>query len=145
MPIRRTYMCGDCANVMEVTLSLAEADAPPPICPVCRGRPPMRQDFKPVAIGGSNRSKAVKIAENIAEKDYGVADMNIEGKEGVRNKVRYKQAADNGTSWGASSEALHNAIALGRETRLQHGSGLDIIKSMPDLIAESKKRSMRVW
>jgi len=138
-------MCGDCANVIEVTLSLAQADEPPPICPVCRGRPPMQQDFKPVALGGSNRAKAVKLAENIAEKDYNVADMNIEGKEGVRNKVRYKDQAPTGTSWGASSEALMQAVALGRETRMQHGSGLDIIKSMPDMIELSKRRSMRVW
>jgi hypothetical protein len=104
-----------------------------------------RQEFKPVAIGGSVRAKAVKMAETIAEQDMNVADMNIEGKEGVRNKVRYKQQADHGNTWGASNEALMQAVATGRETRLRHGSGLDIIDSMPDLIAESKKRSMRVW
>jgi hypothetical protein len=105
----------------------------------------MKQEFKPVAIGGSTRSKAVKMAETIAEQDMGVADMTIQGKEGVRNKVRYKDQSANSTNWGATQEALQSAIAAGRETRLQHGSGLDIIKSMPDLVAESKKRCMRVW
>jgi hypothetical protein len=106
----------------------------------------MRQEFKPPAIIGSHRYKATKLAEDIAEKDYNVADMKVEGYEGVRNKVRYKdQRSDSSSSWGINREALEAAAVSGRQMRLQHGSGLDIIKEMPDLIANSKRRSMRVW
>ena len=144
MPIVRTYACPDCGHFLEVTLAMADWDAPPPECPRCAVQ--TRQEFTPVAIGGSHRARAVKIAEEIAAKDYNVADMNVEGYEGVRNKVRYKdQTSRNAGNWGAGGAALQNALALGRKTRLEHGSGLDVIKTMPDLIQESKKRSARIW
>jgi hypothetical protein len=42
-------------------------------------------------------------------------------------------------------------MAAGRQTRLKHGSGLDILQANlksgvePDLIEVSKRRAMRVW
>jgi hypothetical protein len=111
----------------------------------------MQQDFKPVAIGGSTRAKAVKLAETIAEQDYGVADMFIKGRQGERNKVRYKDQTKG--NWGQingtaiNNEMLNAAIAIGRQTRLANGGvdGIDMIKQMPDLIAQSKARSMKIW
>jgi hypothetical protein len=164
---------------MEVTLSLEQWDAPAPECPQCAAR--TNQDFKPFAIGGSHRAKAVALAEDIAANDYHVADMQSDGREGGKPKVRYKditpsdlpgapaaelQSAINRirrdgpalatpappSQWGGvSSEALATAVALGRETRLKHGNGLDILQHnlktgvQPDLIEVSKRRSARVW
>jgi hypothetical protein len=142
MPIVRTYACPECNYFMEVTLTSDEWDAPPPACPKCAVQ--VRQEFVPPAIGGSHRAQAVRLAEKIAEQDYGVADMKIEGYEGVRNKVRYKdQSAPGASQWGAANAALEQAVATGRQNRLQHGSSLDVIKSMPDLIELSKRRSLR--
>lgn len=155
MPIVRTYICEDCGHAIEVVLSQDEWDAPAPWCPMCAERN-MRQEFKAPAIGGSHRAKAVALAEEIAEQDYGVADMKIEGKEGVRNKVRYKDdkrlPTDMKAEWKGNQEMLESAVALGKEQRLRNGgSGLDVLQSslktgdLPDLIEISKRRSMKVW
>jgi hypothetical protein len=165
MPIVRTYQCGDCFHRIEVTLTAEQWNDPPPDCPACTRRE-MNQEFKPVAIGGSVRAKAVKLAETIAAEDYGVADMNVEGYQGVRNKVRYKDVTP-GTvlqsGWGSvpgqgggktitvDSALMATAMAAGRQTRQAGGDGLDILQSalksgaQPDLIEQSKKRMMRVY
>lgn len=130
--------------MMTVELRSDQWDQEPPECPLCAQR--TYQEFAPPAIGGSLYGKAVATALDIAEKDYGVADIQADGKLEGRPKVRFKdRPADSQSSWGMHSEALATAVSLGRQTRLQHGSGLDVIKTMPDLIAESKKRSMKVW
>jgi hypothetical protein len=147
MPIIRTFCCPECAHTLEVTLRADQWDNPPPICPRCNAwdfEHKMQQEFKPFSIGGSARAQAVKLAENIMEKDYNVADAKIEGYEGVRNKVRYKdQSMPGASSWGAANAALEQAVATGRQNRIQHGSSLDVIKQMPDLIELSKRRSLR--
>lgn len=141
-------------------LSSEQWDDPPPSCGACDARE-TQQVFKPPAIGGSHRSKAVALAEQIASEDYGVANMSIEGYGGVRNKVRYKDTTPGvaPSSWTGPDAhqmqlgqgALEAAIALGRQTRLKYGSGLDILKhnletgAQPDLIEISKKRSARIW
>jgi hypothetical protein len=134
--------------MMEVTLRADQWDQAPPNCPRCTAwdfEHQMKQEFKPLHIGGSHRARAVKLAEQIAERDYNVADMNVEGHEGVRNKVRYKDTnPDSASNWGAAGAAMEQAVAIGRQTRLQHGSSLDIIKEMPDLIKLSKERSFPV-
>ena len=80
--------------------------------------------------------------------------MHIEGREGVKNKVRYKDQPtrlDQAHFIAANREMLETAAALGRETRLKHGSGLDVLQSalksgaQPDLIEISKRRSMRIY
>ena len=159
MPIRRTFGCEVCGHFLTQELTLEHADWPAPMCPHCEGLSDMQQKFRPPAIAGtntyeSNRVRANKIAEDIAEKDYGVADMNVEGYRGVRNKVRYKDDNRQGGSvWGATSEALNRAIAMSRQDRIANGvaDGLTVLHenlrngSQPDLIEVSKKRSMRVW
>ena len=152
MPIVRTYACPECNNFIEVTLNADQWEAPPPSCPVCDAHE-MQQEFRPVAIGGSLRSKASKIAEDIIEKDYNVADFKAEGKEGHSAKVRYKDQtpADMKSTWTAATSTIEAAIATGRETRLKYGSGLDVLQhalktgQQPDLLAESKKRMIKVW
>lgn len=142
--ILRTYGCAQCNHMMTVELRAEQWDQEPPECPQCANV--TYQEFQPPGIGGSVRSRAVKLAEDIASNDYGAADFKAEGRPEGRAQVRYKdQPAESSSSWGVHSEALATAVSLGRQTRLQHGSGLDVIKTMPDLIAESKKRSMRVW
>jgi hypothetical protein len=89
--IVRTYQCADCQAMYEVECNSNDGD---PDCPACstvlQWRP---QSF---AIGGSIRSKAVDLTQNIMEKDFGLADM----KDNVREGEAYfkppppKQAAE---------------------------------------------------
>ena len=141
--IRRTYCCADCNYTMIVELRSDQWDQAPPSCPRCAE--PTYQEFVPPAIGGSHRAKAVDLALNIAEKDYGVADLQTQGPGNGPPKVRYKDQSSTPSTWGAPQAALAQALAAGRQTREQHGSSLDIIKTMPDLIELSKRRSGRVW
>ena len=106
-----------------------------------------------MAIGGSASGRAHAIAEDIAGKDYHVADMQREHRAEGTPKVRYKDAdiGPNSSSWGIAQQSLQQAIALGRETRLKYGSGLDVLQSNirkgvePDLIALSKRKSARIY
>lgn len=151
MPIVRSYMCNECGHYMSVTLSAEQWDEPAPLCPICTSL--TQQDFKPAAIGGSVRSKAEKLTEDIIEKDYHVGDIQRDRHEGVAPKVRYKDQGrpPNPSTWGVAREALEGAIASGRQTRLLHGSGLDVLQqslkngTQPDLIELSKRRAMRIY
>jgi hypothetical protein len=148
MPIVRTYACAECNHFMRVTLTAEQVDDPPPECPQCAATG-MSQEFYAPGILGSKKSKAVALAEDIAARDYNVADMTgvvSTTREGDRQKVRYKdQNKQHGATWEGNREMLETAIAVGRGTRKQYGSGLDVIKQMPDLIAISKGRSTRIW
>lgn len=151
MGIVRTFMCGDCGHHLEVTLRFDQWDDPPPPCPKCSTQ--LDIDFRPIALGGSNRARAAKLAESIAEQDYGVADFKSDGRVGGRTKHRLRdQTKSSPVAWGATQEIIATAAALGRETRLKHGGdGLDMLQralkdgSQPDLIELSKKRSMKIW
>jgi DNA-directed RNA polymerase subunit RPC12/RpoP len=149
MSIRRTYGCNSCGKFLQVTLELKDYDAPPPECPHCSAV--TEQEFQPIAIGGSDRSKAVKIAEDIMAKDYGVADAKVEGKQGGTPTVRYKDQSQNGSFWGIAQDTMAAALTAGRASRLKHGNGLDVLHSNikngvePDLIALSKRKSLRVY
>lgn len=151
MPIVRTYQCEQCFNRLELTLPMEQWDREPPECPVCAQQ--TQQEFKPVAIGGSNLGKAHAIAEDIVSNDYHVADMQREHRREGTPTVRYKDASSTpaqAATWGATNEALSQAIAAGRQTRLQYGSGLDVLQANiksgvePDLLALSKRRSIKV-
>lgn len=147
--ILRSYLCAECGYGMEVELRAEQWDQAPPDCPMCAAR--THQDFTPPNIGGSPRSKATDLALDIAEKDYGVADIQMAKREGDTAKVRYKDAERPPSTWGAQSAALEQAVALGRENRRRYGSGLEILQHnlktgiQPDLIEASKRRSAKVW
>lgn len=159
MPIVRTYGCPDCGNFLEVTLTLEQWNVPPPECPSCASAA-MRQEFRPVNIGGSTYARARGLAEDIAANDYGVAnldwrkDRNVAQATPHRLKDETPQSVGQatGSQWGVTGAALQQAVALGREVRLKHGgSGLDMLQralkdgTQPDLIEVSKRRSMRAW
>jgi hypothetical protein len=137
-------MCGTCGHHLTVTLDGSQWDAPAPECPQC-AKAPMGQEFK-LNIGGSNYARAQKITEDILANDYHVA--NIE-RSPSRTKLEYK--GPDRSTWGVAREALEGAIAAGRQTRIRHGSGLDILQqnlksgAEPDLIEISKRRAMKVW
>jgi hypothetical protein len=160
MPIVRTYQCPDCYHRMEVTLSQAEWDKPPPSCQACDARE-MNQEFKPPAIGGSVRMRASAIAEDILANDYHVANYTSDRRQGGVGKTRYKDESPNilpsSFQKAAHAEILNQAIAIGRQTRADIrragglGDGLDILKRgiatgvQPDLIENSKRRAIKVW
>lgn len=158
MPIARSYMCGECGHRIEVVLSADDWDAPPPSCEACESRS-MNQEFKPPAIGGSMSSKAHAIAEDIMANDYNVANARFDNRQGATPKVRYKDqtGALPPAAWANAQAQLTQAIDIGRAHR-QHryesgpqGNGLDVLKAalasgeQPDLIANSKKRAIKVW
>jgi len=151
MPIVRTYQCEDCNHRLEVSLQADDWDAPPPPCPVCAARP-MSQEFKPFAIGGSNSARAQAVTDDILANDYHVADMQRD-KYATAPTVRYKDQSNTvpASTWTAATQTLEAAIAAGRETRIRHGNGLDVLQTNlkngvePDLIANSKQRAIKVW
>jgi hypothetical protein len=153
MPIARTFMCPECAHRMEVVLSAEEWNAPPPSCEMCDARE-MRQEFKPPAIGGSIRSRAARITEDIIANDYQVANFQSDRREGGTPKVRYKDqtAAMLPAAWQGGNQMLEQAVAIGKQTRRESGAdGLDILKrsladgTQPDLIEASKRKAIKVW
>jgi hypothetical protein len=119
----------------------------------------MGQIFKPPAIVGSHGARARALAEQIAAEDYGVSNMQPGSREGDRTKVTYKDDSGNvaKANWAtpgamqAGRQVLEAAVALGRETRLKYGSGLDVLQNtlktgeLPDLIENSKRLSHRIW
>lgn len=148
--IIRTYGCESCGHMIEVQLRSEDWNAEPPDCPQCSTR--THQEFHPPAIVGSNIARATELAHTIAAEDYGVADLQSPSRSG--RTVRYKdQSAEviPPSSWAAASGQLQQAMALGRETRIKYGNGLDILSgalksgAQPDLIELSKKRSIRTW
>lgn len=154
MPIVRSYFCERCAHQMTVTLSSDQWEADAPECPNC-AISPMQQEFKPIAIGGSVTGKANAIVEQIAAEDYGVADMQRDRREGATPKHRYKDQGPpaQASTWGATGDMINQAMAIGRQTRMQSGglSGLDVLQKalktgdQPDLIEASKKRAIRIY
>lgn len=163
MPIVRTYQCSECFNRIELTLTAEQWDAPAPECPFCNGRG-MDQEFAPLRINGSPSARANALAEQIAEADYGVTNMQRDHREGSTPKVEYRDdmmgvpkrggrtwGKPQPSSWGASEASIAEAAAIGRQTRLKFGNGLDVLESalksgaQPDLIAASKRRSMKIW
>src|SRR5215475_6789994 len=146
MPIVRSYMCEDCGHALDVTLAAEQWNAEPPECPRCSATP-MAQEFRPIAIGGSNIAKASHIAETIAHEDYG-AELTSDHTSGPR--VRYTDASQPRSSWQTHNADFQRAVTLGRESRRRHGDGLDVLQAnlksgaQPDLIELSKRRSARV-
>jgi putative FmdB family regulatory protein len=153
MPIVRTYACEECGHFIEVTLPSRDWNADPPDCPHC-AEAQMRQEFAPPRIIGSNGTKARDLAQTIANEDYHVADIQMDHRAESTPKVRYKDeqpTRHTNSTWGVAHAALESAIVAGRQTRLQYGSGLDILQqglkdgSQPDLIEMSKRRCMRIY
>lgn len=154
MPITRSYMCDQCAHYMTVVLDADQWDEPAPECPRC-AQAQMGQDFRPVAIGGSVRSKAEKITEDILENDYHVSNIHRDHRDGAIPKAEFKgpqaTGAANRAHWSMSREVLETAAAMGRQSRIKHGTGLDILQhnlktgAEPDLIAISKRRAMKIY
>lgn len=149
--IRRTYHCPECNHRMEVELSADQWDASPPSCESCDARD-MNQEFAVPAIGGSVASRAARIAEDIIANDYGVANYTGDNREGGVGKVSYASPPSGavGTSQWAGN-MLQEAISIGRKTRMEGGSGLDILQrnlksgAQPDLIEMSRQRAIKVW
>ena len=152
MPIVRTYACLECNTWFDVTLTMDQCDAPEPECPACKVR--TQQQFKPFGITGSNSARAHSIAEEIITTDYHAADFQREWRREGTPSVRYndQNARTEASNWSGVHAALEQAVAIGRQTRSMHGgTGLDILKANlasgaePDLIANSKRKSIRVW
>lgn len=147
--ILRTVECPDCSLQLEIMLQADEWDAEPPECPRCAAA--TQQVFKPFAIG-SLRSKAVKIAEKIATEDYGLTDMNPTGRPG---EPAVKAPS---SSWINAQQGLQGIVPnAGRAAEVStdlRGEGFAPIRelkqgirsgALPDVIANSRKQSIKVW
>ena len=139
---------------MEVVLSADQWDAPPPSCESCDTR--MGQEFKAPAIGGSVSMRAHRVAQDIIANDYNVANVTFDNRQGGTPKVRYKDQSATAlqSTWGGQIQgALETAVSIGKQTRREMGGadGLDILKksletgAQPDLLAQSKRRAIKVW
>ena len=154
MPIARTYPCPECFTRIDVILSAEEWDAPAPSCEACDAR--LNQEFHPPAIGGSNRMKAARIAEDIIANDYGVANFQSDRRRGGVPKIRYKDDTGNvkPSDWQVAGQRaiLEQAISIGKQNRRDFGmDGLDMLKrglasgAQVDLIEASKRKAIKVW
>jgi putative FmdB family regulatory protein len=155
MPIRRTYACPECNHFMEVTLSAEQWDDPPPSCPACDERE-MQQRFKaPGIVNSSPHSRAQALTEDILANDYHVSDIQRDRHRESRPKVRYKDSTPSQlpSNWNTitAPAAMETALAVGRQNRLEFGSGLDVLQAnlrsgaQADLVEVSKKRSAKIW
>jgi hypothetical protein len=129
-----------------------QVDDPPPDCPMCAAR--TAQEFVPFGITGSIGTRAHDIAEEIITTDYHAADFQREHRQDGTPSVRYKDQTTPVTpsQWQHTNAALEQAIAVGRQSRLKYGSGLDVLQANlasgaePDLIANSKRnRMIKLW
>lgn len=158
--IMRTYHCPECNHRIEVALTADQWDSPPPSCQMCDTRE-MNQEFKPPAIGGSIGGKARAITEDILANDYNVANFTPDSRArlGSTPKVRYKDQSANilPSTFQAAQQTLQQAIDIGRAHRQTRypdgpqGNALDVLKGalasgeQRDLIADSKRRAIKVW
>ena len=159
MPIRRTYACPECNHFWEITLEMSEADAPPPSCPACDMRDTQQVFKAPGIVNSSPNARANAVVEDIRANDYHVADLQRDHRhESTPTRVRYKDstASELPSSWGtglgiSAGDAMATALAVGRQNRLEFGSGLEVLQAnlrngtQPDLIEQSKKRSAKLW
>jgi hypothetical protein len=128
---------------------MSQSDAPSPSCPACDARE-TQQIFKaPGIVNSSPHSRAQALTEDILANDYQIADVN---RSPSRSNLRYKDQTPTTmpSTWGGG-EMLNTAMAMGRQTRLEFGSGLDVLQAnlrsgaQPDLIEVSKRRSPKIW
>ena len=159
MPIRRTYVCPECNHFFEVVLTMDQADDPAPNCPRCAAwdlQHETQQVFKaPGIVNSSPHSRAQALTEDILANDYHVADIDRDRRHEAKPKVRYKDQTSTvmPSTWTnvGGPDVMNAAIATGRQTRLEFGSGLDVLQAnlrsgaQPDLIEVSKKRSPKIW
>lgn len=88
--IRRTYQCPNCDR--EFTY-VCNSDDPDPPCPNPDCDKVLEWIPKSFAIGGSNEGKAVALAQDIMEKDYGLSDFkdnNKPGEIGIKRNIETK-------------------------------------------------------
>jgi hypothetical protein len=107
--IYRTYECLDCQAVYEVAHDSGDEGFPP--CPNCE----KVLEWRPTrfAIGGSNESKAAKIAQDVMEQDFGLTnykDNSREGDVGYIDPTR-KTAAEKDAIMQRESEAGREVLS----------------------------------
>jgi hypothetical protein len=134
---------------------MSQSDAPSPSCPACDARETQQVFKAPGIVNSSPHSRAQALTEDILANDYHVADINRDRRHEATPKVRYKDQTSTAlpSEWSSlgGSNTLNTAIANGRQTRLEFGSGLDVLQAnlrsgaQPDLIEISKKRSPKIW
>lgn len=120
MRVVRLYRCVQCGTKFRRTLPFG---APEPPCPTCLHEPPpIPQRIAAPAITGT-KAKAIDIAWDIANKDYGLTDMNDRLREG---DTAYKPPPERPANapivrpemmWGGASGS--SAGGVGQEALLQ--------------------------
>jgi hypothetical protein len=84
--IYRTYQCNDCETIYEC--SHDSGDDPAPDCPTCSKV--LQWTPKSFAITGV-KSKAIDLAQDVLEKDFGLSNFKDNNREGDVGIVRYKE------------------------------------------------------
>lgn len=134
MPIR-TYGCPDCGGVLEVVLTMAEWEAPPPDCPNCAAA--TEQQFKPFAVGGSAQVRAAKIAQEIAEKDLGLTNFEL-GRHGAPAAPGYGHQAPKPPP-GIDSQAVLKSMLGSGQAQIdpsRGGRGFSALRQLQDGIRD---------
>ena len=118
MSIIRTFCCGDCEAVFEQWCESSDELTPP--CPNCEKE--MQWQPAGFSIGGSNESKAAKIAQDVMEKDFGLTNYRDDSRPGDVGYIdpTRKTAAEKDAIMQRESEA-----------------GREVVKRMADVVTPS--------
>lgn len=117
--IVRDYRCKKCAHVFTHYHDHGDEAYPP--CPECN----KKVEWQPggFAITGV-KSKAVDYAQHVAEKDYGLTDMNDRCKPGEINaKLTPAQSQMAAGFWGGTTDKQSPIQLPGRDRLLQQAKG----------------------
>lgn len=76
--LRRKYQCSDCRYIWEERV--ADSSAPAPPCPACAAQKAAYQP--PMPALGTAKGKAIDIAQQMAEQDYGLTNMRDNQRQG---------------------------------------------------------------
>ena len=88
--ITRTYQCVDCDQYFEVDHESGEEPEPP--CPHCD----VVLEWRPKSFAiGTNKGRAVDIAQKIIEQDYGITNMKDSTREGETVLIEPRRRARN--------------------------------------------------
>lgn len=128
--LRRRYQCEECKWVFEARH--ASTDEPPPPCPIC---PPPAADatasvpsyVAPMPGINTTKSKAIDLAQQIAEEDYGLTD--------IRDNQRVGDIAIKGEAAMSTSEreaAIREMVQYEQQTHAAVAAPLPTGPTAPD-------------
>lgn len=143
---RRRYRCGDCDKTFDQRV--ADQNDPPPECPYCpkvtaalTPAGPVIAWVAPLPALGTNKGRAIDLAQKMAEEDYGLTDMNDNQRAGdiaakVAAPMTGPQADTAIREWMEMSQAVATQMPAG----VPPAPGAE-----PTLLNDPRKQAENYW